>query len=97
MPLPDVMLIDGGGKHNNTSGQTLSTFTYYNTPSSVSTLFYSNGPWVIAQRHNGNVNELMADGHVESSEKSAKERAYLSPAADFGIPTEAPSARQMSL
>ncbi|MBR7120920.1 MAG: DUF1559 domain-containing protein [Lentisphaeria bacterium] len=96
-PSATLMLIDGGGKHNNTSGQTLSTFTYYNTTASVSTLFYSNGPWVIAQRHNGNVNELMADGHVESSEKSAKERAYLSPAADFGIPTEAPRARQMSL
>ena len=51
----------------------------------------------MAQRHNRSVNELFADGHVGSSEKSSKEQAYLSPAADFGIPTENPASRMMIL
>ena len=91
------MLIDGGGKHNGTSGQTLNIFIYYNTSNSVETLFYGGNPWIIAKRHNSAVNELFADGHVGSSKDSVKEQAYLSPAADFGIPAESCKNRVMFL
>ena len=96
-PSSTVLLIDGGGKHNGSSGQTYSAFIYYNASSSVESLFYSGNPWIIAQRHNKSVNELMADGHVISSEKSEKVRTDLRPAADYGVPTEALTARNMVL
>jgi len=92
-----LMLIDGGGKHNGTSGQTLNIFIYYNTSNSVETLFFGGNPWIIAKRHNSAVNELFADGHVGSSKDSVKEQAYLSPAADFGIPAESCKTRVMIL
>ena len=96
-PSSTVLLIDGGGKHNGTSGQTLNIFIYYSTSSSVETLFYGGNPWIIAKRHNSAVNELFADGHVGSSKDSVKEQAYLSPAADFGIPAESCKTRVMIL
>ena len=94
-----LLLIDGGGKHNGSPGQALNVFVYYYSGSGVQSLFFPNAgtPLVIAQRHNKNVNELMADGHVESSEKSSTEKAYLTPAADYGIPTETVTDRQMIL
>ena len=89
-----LLLIDGGGKHNGT-GMTSDVFVYYANSGDTGSLFYQGNPWIIAQRHNKNVNELMADGHVESSEKSSTEKAYLSPAADYGIPAETVTDRQM--
>ena len=74
-----LLQLDGGGKHNVpafASSATAIGWIYYSAGSQSFTLFAgADKPFVIAQRHNGMVNGLFADGHVGSSAKFSEAEA----------------------
>ncbi len=64
-PSGTMLLVDGGGKYNNPSGDSVIFMTtYYNANDNLA-LLKSGVPNVLALRHNKMANTLFPDGHVE--------------------------------